>query len=714
MQTIIIDKIGKRLCRYTPAALCLLLVMACKNPLIQNLADQKTNAQKPTISSLEDASYIFGETAAALVVKAKVPEGNLSYQWYSSTNASNSGGTLIDKATDASWTPPTDALGTLYYYCVVTNTLSASYKVGNLQAQSTSNAAAITVTAIPAPLIKTQPQGASYTIGETAAALTVAATVSQGVLSYQWWSNTSNSNSGGTAIPTATHASYTPPTGTTGTIYYYCVVTSTLAGKTASTSSNAAVVQVTGFKVIYDANTEHYPGAACTVTDSTAYAPGDTPTVKAWDGTLPNSGKIFYQWNTQADGNGTYYAANAVLPALTGDLTLYASYSISGSKLVFQPSDLASFDPAKSYTLMADLTTTGGGALDGVNGGATLPLANSGTSYSGTFDGNGHTIDITDNPTMTNANRVGLFSSVNGGTIENLTVTGTLTQTNGYENCGLVAEAKGATRLDKITSHLTIVTNGNHNGGVAGHVEEDVVITACQADGTITATLGSDNSYTGGIAGYTYSGGSGVISGCKFTGTITGTNEATGYSQNEMDLGGIVGKPGGTVTNCYSSGFVSGTGKNTGMIHAGGISGHNGNLSYCYSTAAISVTGTTTNETSVGGIMGFSDGGPARHCVALNSSISNTVHNTDPYSTPYKGRIQGKDAGWTGSDNYASVSGFTINSPGTSNTNTGIDGADFASWTAVGWTFGGASSTDGWKGAAGDYSATNTPKLWWE
>ena len=41
-----------------------------------------------------------------------------SYQWYSSTTASNSGGTLISGATGSTFTPLSTTSGTLYYYCV--------------------------------------------------------------------------------------------------------------------------------------------------------------------------------------------------------------------------------------------------------------------------------------------------------------------------------------------------------------------------------------------------------------------------------------------------------------------------------------------------------------------------------------------------------------------------------------------------------------------
>lgn len=44
-------------------------------------------------------------------------------------------------------------------------------------------------------------------------------------LNYQWYSNNANSNSGGTLISGANTSSYTPPTNTEGTVYYYCVIT---------------------------------------------------------------------------------------------------------------------------------------------------------------------------------------------------------------------------------------------------------------------------------------------------------------------------------------------------------------------------------------------------------------------------------------------------------------------------------------------------------
>ena len=97
------------------------------------------------------------------------------------------------------------------------------------------------------PVISSHPQGAEYTIGDEAEALTVDASAGDGrELSYQWYRNAQDSNEGGTAIANKTDASYTPPTDVTGSVYYYVVVTNTLNGKKAAAVSDTAEVTVGG------------------------------------------------------------------------------------------------------------------------------------------------------------------------------------------------------------------------------------------------------------------------------------------------------------------------------------------------------------------------------------------------------------------------------------------------------------------------------------
>jgi len=77
------------------------------------------------------------------------------------------------------------------------------------------------------------------------AILSVAAHVSDGgTLSYQWLQQYLGQQFGGASVSGATSSSYSAPTDTAGTKYYYCTVTNTLDTDTASTSSDPAKVVV--------------------------------------------------------------------------------------------------------------------------------------------------------------------------------------------------------------------------------------------------------------------------------------------------------------------------------------------------------------------------------------------------------------------------------------------------------------------------------------
>ena len=76
-----------------------------------------------TASSLSGATYDQGDTPSNLSVTASpvVAGATLTYQWFSNTTAVARGGSAVDGATNATFAPPTDAdaVGTNYYYCVV-------------------------------------------------------------------------------------------------------------------------------------------------------------------------------------------------------------------------------------------------------------------------------------------------------------------------------------------------------------------------------------------------------------------------------------------------------------------------------------------------------------------------------------------------------------------------------------------------------------------
>ena len=134
--------------------------------------------------------------------------GTPTYQWYSNTSNLNSGGTLISGATSATYSPPALIVGTLYYYCVITLPSGGCSSIS-------SNTATVSVTA--GAIITTNPTSTqSLCVGATiASSLTVSYSGGTGTAAYQWYSNTANSNVGGTLITGATSSSYTPPVFTT-------------------------------------------------------------------------------------------------------------------------------------------------------------------------------------------------------------------------------------------------------------------------------------------------------------------------------------------------------------------------------------------------------------------------------------------------------------------------------------------------------------------
>jgi hypothetical protein len=230
-----------------------------KSATSSNTAEIKVNnlinAQVPNITGQPqgDVSYpcnTASPPALSVAVDPVLDSGTLSYQWYSNTNNSNTGGTPISGETAETYTPPTAAKGTFYYYVEVTNTISDNGD-GGIKVQSVYSAAAaidITVTDAQAPNITGQPQSASYPRGTANVALTVTAT--GGDLSYQWYRNTGNSNSGGIEVGTNS-SSFPLPTDTEGIFYYYVKVTNTISdngdggNKTATLASGPAEVTVT-------------------------------------------------------------------------------------------------------------------------------------------------------------------------------------------------------------------------------------------------------------------------------------------------------------------------------------------------------------------------------------------------------------------------------------------------------------------------------------
>lgn len=116
-----------------------------------------SSLEKPVFSlnPSESATYEANCEAEPLYVEASVKgDGTISYQWYKNNVNSNGGGTVIEGAVEASYTPDTQTEGTVYYYAVAVNT------VGNSVSMTTSTVAEITV--VPAGQWITDDHGTWY------------------------------------------------------------------------------------------------------------------------------------------------------------------------------------------------------------------------------------------------------------------------------------------------------------------------------------------------------------------------------------------------------------------------------------------------------------------------------------------------------------------------------------------------------------------------
>jgi hypothetical protein len=98
------------------------------------------------------------------------------------------------------------------------------------------------VAVVLGPTINTQPSNVAQNLclNGTSTALSVSAT-SPTTITYQWYSNNSASNTGGTAISGANTASYTPPTNQAGTKYYYVICTNSQGSTTSAVSAAITV-----------------------------------------------------------------------------------------------------------------------------------------------------------------------------------------------------------------------------------------------------------------------------------------------------------------------------------------------------------------------------------------------------------------------------------------------------------------------------------------
>ena len=247
----------------------------------------------------------------------------------------------------------------------------------------------------------------------------------------------------------------------------------------------------------------------------------------------------------------------------------YAVYTANGLK---EWAETVQSDPALNIILTADIDLTGT---------EWTPIP----KFAGTFDGNGKTITgLTINQPSTD--NVGLFASIEDkGTVKNLKLDKVNVTAN--SNVGAIAgQNRGTIENCSVSGSVTGSSDNSCVGGIVGWHYDASSITDCHSSATVEGIA-----YVGGIAGQN----SAIITACYSTGSVTATkNNTTGYSY----AGGVVGlnNNAAILNACYATGNVKGTGK-----HVGGVVGDNvyNAVIACYATG--SVTGASG---STGGVVG--------------------------------------------------------------------------------------------------------------
>lgn len=227
----------------------------------------------------------------------------------------------------------------------------------------------------------------------------------------------------------------------------------------------------------------------------------------------------------------------------------------------------AAMEPDGNYQLTADITVTApyGNDITGFTG------------FTGTFDGNGHTVTLDIAASTAN---VGLFSKLaDGAVVKNVITAGSIS--------GKV----------------------NNVGGIAGTADGNVTIENCKNTASIKGGKGA-----GGILGYSEPGSGFVtISSCANMGSVSGTRK---------QVGGIAGNVVGThiIRNCYNQGDIS---DGAGILGRGtkGVLVEN-----CYTVGSVETNGAIIAVSS----SSYSSDEPCRivNCYAPSETVTALVPST--------------------------------------------------------------------------------------
>lgn len=238
------------------------------------------------------------------------------------------------------------------------------------------------------------------------------------------------------------------------------------------------------------------------------------------------------------------------------------------------------------------------------------------SSFKGTFDGNGHKIS---NLYVERAGKAGLFASIFGASIKNLTVEGTVvgSKSNGTDIGvgGIVGFSTSQILIENCVSNVNVSSSCENTGGICGNVNDaDSVIRNCVNIGNIE----SDSDKTGGI-----SGNPGIVYNCANFGAVSG----------KSNVAGIAGNTEKDVSLCYNAGPISAPDGVASVAAIANVSGTDaGFYCYCYfkeGSADAAFKGTSTGS----GIIKFSDPKQQNLTLELSNRIGTSAYKD--YCSPW-------------------------------------------------------------------------------
>ena len=193
---------------------------------------------------------------------------------------------------------------------------------------------------------------------------------------------------------------------------------------------------------------------------------------------------------------------------------------------------------------------------DDIIGVTTRTGKNSVNPFSGTFDGQGHTMNLNIYSTTTADVTSAPFGSISGATIKNLHITGSET-TTAYMRAASIAGFAANSTITNCWSEVALTSGYNKDIDCGAFVatviaNSSLTLNGCLFTGTITYTNAAGYE-GGGMVGWTRDGGTATLNNCLFA---PAGFTVTKYSGHYMFVGG---KKRGVLNNCYYNDVAAAT-----------------------------------------------------------------------------------------------------------------------------------------------------------